>query len=127
MSSLLKMFIVVRNNVNTQLYLTFCVVLLNAFIKSLGFTKILCSHALRVIDVYSLSEVPERYILKRWRKDAKVSRMSTIPSTSSDKMASLARYKALMRKSIKLNTMVVETSEACAIVDEELNKLMVKL
>lgn len=36
---------------------------------------ILCSHILRVLVQYGLSRIPERYILKRWTKDAR----DTIP------------------------------------------------
>ncbi|CAL9198936.1 unnamed protein product [Musa hybrid cultivar] len=32
---------------------------------------ILCSHAMKVLDYKNIKEIPEKYILKRWRKDVK--------------------------------------------------------
>ena len=32
---------------------------------------ILCSHALKILDVMDIKVLPEKYILKRWTKDAK--------------------------------------------------------
>ncbi|XP_050241042.1 protein FAR1-RELATED SEQUENCE 5-like [Quercus robur] len=34
-------------------------------------TRILCSHALKILDVMDIKVLPEKYILKRWTKDAK--------------------------------------------------------
>lgn len=35
-------------------------------------TGILCSHALKVLDVMNIKSLPKRYILKRWTREARV-------------------------------------------------------
>ncbi|KAJ4746446.1 Protein FAR1-RELATED SEQUENCE 5 [Rhynchospora pubera] len=39
--------------------------------RKFEFVGIQCGHVLKVLDVCNIKEVPERYFLKRWRRDAK--------------------------------------------------------
>nr|CAD1838040.1 unnamed protein product [Ananas comosus var. bracteatus] len=39
--------------------------------KKFEFTGIQCCHALKVLDFRNIKELPQKYFLKRWRKDAK--------------------------------------------------------
>ncbi|WOK94403.1 protein FAR1-RELATED SEQUENCE 5-like isoform X2 [Canna indica] len=39
--------------------------------KKFEFVGIQCGHVLKVLDVRNIKELPERYFLKRWRRDAK--------------------------------------------------------
>ncbi|XP_008792843.2 protein FAR1-RELATED SEQUENCE 5-like isoform X2 [Phoenix dactylifera] len=39
--------------------------------KKFEFVGVQCGHVLKVLDVRNIKELPERYFLKRWRRDAK--------------------------------------------------------
>lgn len=50
------------------------------------FVGILCSHALKVLSHRNVSRIPNQYILKRWKKDAKVGSLdkNMVSSTHTD-------------------------------------------
>jgi hypothetical protein len=37
------------------------------------FEGLLCSHALKVLDILNIKSLPERYILKQWSREARSS------------------------------------------------------
>lgn len=78
------------------------------------YAGILCSHALKVLDVRSIKVVPEKYILKRWTKDARVEDIENFDEciTKEDpKLLMLSRYKDLTQKAIRLSTWAADSEE----------------
>lgn len=41
------------------------------FAKGFEFVEVQCGHAIKVLDVRNIKELPEKFFLKRWRKNAK--------------------------------------------------------
>ncbi|KAJ6830163.1 protein FAR1-RELATED SEQUENCE 5-like [Iris pallida] len=52
--------------------------------KKFKFLGIQCRHALKVLDILNIKELPAQYLLKRWRKDAKVGSLRADPRFASD-------------------------------------------
>lgn len=52
--------------------------------KKFEFAGILCSHALKILDVNNIKYVPKKYILKRWTVDAKVLHISSMCNIHED-------------------------------------------
>ncbi|KAH7857951.1 hypothetical protein Vadar_018249 [Vaccinium darrowii] len=98
--------------------------------KKFEFVGILCSHALKVLSSKSLTSIPNRYILKRWTKNAKsghigASRSSTESISQEDPKAMMGRrYKELCRLSTQLATRSVETEKAYKITLDGFHKLL---
>ncbi|XP_058202357.1 protein FAR1-RELATED SEQUENCE 1-like [Rhododendron vialii] len=66
---------------------------------------ILCGHEIKGLDRMSVMEIPESYILRRWRLDAKAcaSKDSKVSVEEDDpKLAKAARYRNLCPKMVKL-------------------------
>ncbi|KAF7151126.1 hypothetical protein RHSIM_Rhsim02G0232300 [Rhododendron simsii] len=66
---------------------------------------ILCGHAIKGLDRMSVMEIPESYILRRWRLDAKAcaSNDNKVSVEEDDpKLAKAARYRNLCPKMVKL-------------------------
>uniref|UniRef100_A0ACD5UNG7 Uncharacterized protein n=1 Tax=Avena sativa TaxID=4498 RepID=A0ACD5UNG7_AVESA len=63
-----------------------------------------CCHVLKVLDLKNIKELPEQYILKRWRKDARFVRIeepngcsgSIMRSSSEVRFANICRYVSLI-------------------------------
>jgi zinc finger SWIM domain-containing protein 3 len=58
--------------------------------KKFEFAGILCSHALKVLDINNIISVPQMYILKRWTIDAKVLHISGSGNTHDDNRIKLS-------------------------------------
>jgi zinc finger SWIM domain-containing protein 3 len=66
--------------------------------KKFEFAGILCSHALKILDVNNIKSVPEKYILKRWTVDAKVLHISSMCNIHEDPKVNISnRYSTLCR------------------------------
>lgn len=80
--------------------------------KKFEFNGILCGHALKVFVRADFVEVPDKYILKRWRKDVKVSNVNISRLASEDKMATSTRHRELLHDATKFITKAATTQEA---------------
>jgi zinc finger SWIM domain-containing protein 3 len=64
--------------------------------KKFEFAGILCSHALKILDVNNIKFVPKKYILKRWTVDAKVLHISNMCNIHEDPKVKISnRYSTL--------------------------------
>ncbi|XP_057478205.1 protein FAR1-RELATED SEQUENCE 9-like [Actinidia eriantha] len=94
--------------------------------KKFEFGGILCSHALKVLSSNNIMKIPNRYILKRWTKNAKSGSIeSTCVSTPVEdpKVMMGTRYKELCRLCTQLATRAAETNEAYKIALNALKKI----
>ncbi|RVX07579.1 Protein FAR1-related sequence 9 [Vitis vinifera] len=94
------------------------------------YAGILCSHALKVLDVRSIKVVPEKYILKRWTKDARVENIENFDEciTKEDpKLLMLSRYKDLTQKAIRLSTWAADSEEGYLFLNRIFKDSMVDL
>ncbi|KAG5545088.1 hypothetical protein RHGRI_017525 [Rhododendron griersonianum] len=83
--------------------------------KKFEFAGLLCSHALKVLCHNNVMRIPEKYILKRWTKNAKSGSTSTCAWASliEDPKAMMGRrYKELCHLCTQLATRAAETEEA---------------
>lgn len=64
----------------------------------------LCRHAMVVLEMSGVSDIPSHYILKRWTKDATISQISTMTSGSSNRPLCyrVQRFNDLCKLAIKL-------------------------
>ncbi|XP_008786389.2 protein FAR1-RELATED SEQUENCE 5-like [Phoenix dactylifera] len=98
--------------------------------KKFEFVGILCSHALKVLDHKNIKEIPEKYILKRWRKDVKVGLSINYYDGSSEidpTVAIASRYTSLGHVYGQIMAKGSKCQEAYAVAIEEAEKLMKKL
>ncbi|GAV82886.1 hypothetical protein CFOL_v3_26337, partial [Cephalotus follicularis] len=68
---------------------------------------ILCSHALKVLDVMNIIIIPDMYITKRWTQHAKEGSMQTTKSYVNLEKAEcgpIDRYKELCSEAVKLSS-----------------------
>ncbi|KAG5535390.1 hypothetical protein RHGRI_023225 [Rhododendron griersonianum] len=94
--------------------------------KKFEFAGLLCSHALKVLCHNNVMRIPEKYILKRWTKNAKSGSTGTCAWTSliEDPKAMMGRrYKELCHLCTQLATRAAETEEAYNIALDCLKKI----
>ncbi|XP_058216650.1 protein FAR1-RELATED SEQUENCE 9-like [Rhododendron vialii] len=94
--------------------------------KKFKFVGLLCSHALKVLSSNHVMRIPEKYILKRWTKNAKSGSTTTCAWTSliEDPKAMMGRrYKELCRLCTQLATRAAETEETYNIALDCLKKV----
>jgi hypothetical protein len=73
---------------------------------------ILCRHALKNFDVLDIKLIPDEYIIKRWRRDAKDEKNFTKKEIELDiRLEYVDRYRALCPKYIQLVNEACETEE----------------
>lgn len=68
---------------------------------SFEYKGFLCRHALLVLQISGVSNIPSHYILKRWTKDAKIGR--TIGEVSNGLQYRVQRFNDLCKRAIKLS------------------------
>jgi hypothetical protein len=76
---------------------------------------ILCSHALKVLDVMNIKQIPEHYILKRWTRDARLGSNQDWKGRHVEldiKAHFMKRYNELCPRMIKLTNKASGTHEA---------------
>ncbi|KAI8527747.1 hypothetical protein RHMOL_Rhmol12G0098600 [Rhododendron molle] len=91
---------------------------------------ILCSHALKVLDVMDIKLIPERYILKRWTRDAKAGIVKDFKGREvegDNKLKVTNRYRMLCPELVKLASRAVECEEASALVASYMNEMFEKV
>ncbi|XP_042941212.1 protein FAR1-RELATED SEQUENCE 5-like [Carya illinoinensis] len=77
--------------------------------------EILCSHALKILDVMDIKVLPEKYILKRWTKEAKnesVQDFNGHDIITDTNLEVTTRYKSLCPLYVKLISRAAECEEA---------------
>ncbi|KAH7654469.1 FHY3/FAR1 family protein [Dioscorea alata] len=82
------------------------------------YVGIQCCHVLKVLDLKNIKELPPQFILKRWRKDAKVENMRENHEFGLDGDLSSSvsqRYSSLCRILYKIAARASENSEAFAL------------
>ncbi|XP_058092417.1 protein FAR1-RELATED SEQUENCE 5-like [Magnolia sinica] len=93
--------------------------------KKFEFVGILCSHAMKVLDFYNIKEVDPRYIMKRWRRDAKegFGRDHTrVPTKGEHNIVFGKRYKYLCSKLHRIIAMAEEHDELFKFADKYTDK-----
>ncbi|XP_059436424.1 protein FAR1-RELATED SEQUENCE 9-like [Corylus avellana] len=91
---------------------------------------ILCCHALKILDVMNIKVLPDKYILKRWTKDARneiVQDFNGHEIIIDSKLEVTNRYKSLCPLYVKLISRAVECEEAYKIVLENYTELSKKI
>ncbi|XP_028109693.1 protein FAR1-RELATED SEQUENCE 5-like [Camellia sinensis] len=91
---------------------------------------ILYSHAIKALDRMNVMKIPERYILGRWRLDAKdceVEEKNVVVDEDDPKLLILARYRDLCPRMVKLATQASMHKPAYQLVDEGIKELCVKV
>ena len=65
---------------------------------------ILCSHALKVLDTMNIKQIPEGYIIKRWRRDARNIHTPdySVSNVEDPKLVAASRYKQLCPRMVQL-------------------------
>ncbi|KAI8538633.1 hypothetical protein RHMOL_Rhmol09G0119500 [Rhododendron molle] len=91
---------------------------------------ILCGHAIKVLSLLNVMEIPEKYILSRWRLDAKScsSKGKEVMVEETDrKFVISARYRHLCPKMVTLAARSSEDDEAYRLVEDTITSLGVKV
>lgn len=87
---------------------------------------ILCSHALKILDVMNIKQLPDHYVLKRWTREARhgvVHDISGRHVLENPKLDASRRYKFLSHKFISLASQAADFEECFAFVDNALETL----
>ncbi|XP_062182129.1 protein FAR1-RELATED SEQUENCE 5-like [Phragmites australis] len=87
---------------------------------------ILCSHALKVLDMMNIKLLPEHYILKRWTREARCGIVQDIHGMAileNPKIDAARRYQLLTRKFFTIASRAVDFEECYSMVDVVLNTL----
>jgi zinc finger SWIM domain-containing protein 3 len=91
---------------------------------------ILCRHALKILDVLDIKLIPDRYITKRWRRDAKDENAKHFLKEdieSNIRLEYAYRYRALCPKYIQLVNEAYETEEGFNILNAIVGDLKKRL
>ncbi|GAV91354.1 hypothetical protein CFOL_v3_34750, partial [Cephalotus follicularis] len=100
------------------------------FDKFLEVHGILCSHALKVLDVMNVKIIPDMYITKRWTRHAREGSMQTTKSYVNLEKAEcgpIDRYREFCSEAVKLSSFASEFLEGYVIMKKvmgEAHKLM---
>ena len=92
--------------------------------KKFEFAGILCSHALKILDINSIKSVPEECILKRWTIGAKVVHIpSTLTMHDDPKVQLSNRFSTLTRVYNRILARAAESEETYSICTQTAEKL----
>ncbi|KAJ1293364.1 hypothetical protein BS78_01G062100 [Paspalum vaginatum] len=95
--------------------------------KKFEFTGLPCCHALKILELRNIKELPPHYILKRWRKDAQSESPENygFAVTDEDPKFSLSkRYNTLCRNLYKIAAKASESIEAYAFLESQYELLV---
>ncbi|KAK9274132.1 hypothetical protein L1049_018946 [Liquidambar formosana] len=99
--------------------------------KNFEFVGILCCHALKVLDDLKMKlMIPERYILKRWTKNARAGFVTDVHGREIQENHNLevgARYNNLCNMYVKLVGKGAASREACDLLENNASELCAKL
>ncbi|CAN6250136.1 unnamed protein product [Urochloa humidicola] len=90
-------------------------------------TGLLCCHILKVYELRNIKEIPTQYLLKRWRKDAKLVTMDEADGFDFDsdaKFSVAGRYAALCRLFYKIADKAAENLETFALMGSQSDLLL---
>ncbi|WCJ21347.1 FAR1-related sequence 7 [Euphorbia peplus] len=91
---------------------------------------ILCGHALKVLDAMNIKLLPEKYILKRWTREARAEMVKDISGRTifeEPQLDATCRYKALCQKFVKMASRASNFVESSSLVDTGLNNMIVEV
>lgn len=92
--------------------------------KKFEFLGILCCHALKILDVNNIKEIPKQYILQRWTIDAKSLHIKSNCSTHEDPKIKLStRRRDLCRMFVKIASRATESDETYLMAANNAQKL----
>lgn len=85
-----------------------------------------CCHVLKVLDLKNIKELPEQYILRRWRKDARSVRIGEEPSGGSSSMrsASEVRFSTMCRFLSLIASRAARSEEATSYIESQSSVLL---
>lgn len=86
-----------------------------------------CCHVLKVLDLKNIKELPEQYILKRWRKDARSVQAGEEPtygSVSIMRSASQARFSNICRLASLIASRSAKSEEAMSFIENQSSVLL---
>lgn len=89
-------------------------------------TGILCSHALKVLDVMNIKSLPKRYILKRWTREARVGAIEDCYGkivVEDPRLEDRCLLKFLIHKFLGIAIRAAESKECSTLVDSVLESL----
>nr|XP_010923743.1 protein FAR1-RELATED SEQUENCE 5 isoform X1 [Elaeis guineensis] len=95
--------------------------------KKFDFDGVQCCHVLKILDLRNIKELPLQYVLKRWRKDAKVGSASENYNCAldGDSQSSLPkRYSSLCRILYKIAARAAENAEAYSFMESQSDQLL---
>ncbi|KAH7661074.1 FHY3/FAR1 family protein [Dioscorea alata] len=95
--------------------------------KKFEFIGIQCCHALKVLDFRNIKELPQQYILKRWRKDAKTGSIRENHASTFDynlESSLPKRYNSLCRTLYRIAARAAENVEAYAFLENQSDQLL---
>lgn len=95
--------------------------------KKFEFAGVQCCHVLKILDLRNIKELPLQYILKRWRKDAKVGSVRENQSFAPDgdpKSSLPKRYSSLCRILYKIAARAAENAEAYSFMESQSDQLL---
>ncbi|KAJ3678640.1 hypothetical protein LUZ60_002443 [Juncus effusus] len=85
---------------------------------------ILCGHALKVLDLMNIKLLPDKYILKRWTKEARTGTgINNNPQNSNSKLNVSNRHKILCQKFFKIAARAANFEESFVLLDNLLVEL----
>jgi hypothetical protein len=87
---------------------------------------ILCSHALKVLDLINIKSVPTQYVLKRWTQEARHGIVHDYQGRriiENPMFDTMRRYKYLSHKFLNLAQQIARSPECCLLVDNTLDIL----
>ena len=79
--------------------------IVNCSCRKFEMEGILCGHALKVLDMMNIKQIPEQYICKRWRRDARKSSRTTpilMSNEENPKLMVASRYRQLCPRMVQL-------------------------
>ncbi|GKA56505.1 FAR1-related sequence 5-like protein [Tanacetum coccineum] len=91
---------------------------------------ILCCHSLKVLDVIDVKLLPERYIIKRWTREAKNGSVQDARGQTVQLYANLSetqRYRSLCPKLVKLASRASESQEACELLERLISEVSTQI
>ncbi|XP_072969484.1 protein FAR1-RELATED SEQUENCE 7-like isoform X1 [Typha angustifolia] len=93
--------------------------------RKFEYVGIQCCHVLKVFDLRNIKELPQQYILKRWRKDAKCIRENNGFALDADSRSSIPkRYSSLCRTFYKIAAKAAENVETFTLMVGQSDQLL---
>lgn len=90
---------------------------------SFEYRGILCKHAILVLQMFSFSGIPSRYIKKRWTREAKIGQR-VVESSSSRLPYRVQRFNDLCKRAVRLSEEGSSSPEAYQIVSQALEEAL---